>query len=75
VTDRDKLAANVASAKAIGKLAAEAALAKGIKSVVLDRGGARYHRNEAKGKDGKPVLVLGKLATLAEAAREAGLKF
>jgi Ribosomal protein L18 len=73
--DRDKLAANVASAKAIGKLAAEAALAKGIKSVVFDRGGARYHRNEAKGKDGKPVLVLGKLATLAEAAREAGLKF
>ena len=73
--DRDKLAANVAGAKVIGKLAAEAALAKGIKSVVFDRGGARYHRNEAKGKDGKPVLVLGKLATLAEAAREAGLKF
>jgi large subunit ribosomal protein L18 len=73
--DRDKLAANVASAKAIGKLAAEAALAKGIKSVVFDRGGARYHRSEGKGKDGKPVLVLGKLATLAEAAREAGLKF
>ena len=75
VPDRDKLAANVASAKVIGKLAAEAALAKGIKSVVFDRGGARYHRNEAKGKDGKPVLVLGKLATLAEAARAAGLKF
>ena len=73
--DRDKLAANVASAKVIGKLAAEAALAKGIKSVVFDRGGARYHRSEGKGKDGKPVLVLGKLATLAEAAREAGLKF
>jgi len=73
--DRDKLAANVASAKAIGKLAAEAALAKGIKSVVFDRGGTRYHRSEGKGKDGKPVLVLGKLATLAEAAREAGLKF
>jgi large subunit ribosomal protein L18 len=75
VSDRDKLAANVASAKAIGKLAAEAALAKGIKSVVFDRGGARYHRSQSKGKDGKPVLVLGKLATLAEAAREAGLKF
>ena len=72
---RDKLAANVTSAKAIGKLAAEAALAKGIKSVVFDRGGARYHRSENKGKDGKRVLVLGKLATLAEAAREAGLKF
>jgi large subunit ribosomal protein L18 len=73
--DRDQLAANVASAKTIGKLAAEAALAKGIKSVVFDRGGARYHRSTSKGKDGKPVSVLGKLATLAEAARAAGLKF
>ena len=71
----DKLAANVASAKVIGKLAAEAALAKGIKTVVFDRSGARYHHHNSKGKDGKPVLTLGKLATLAEAAREAGLKF
>jgi large subunit ribosomal protein L18 len=75
VPDHDQLAANVASAKTIGKLAAEAALAKGIKSVVFDRGGARYHRSTGKGKDGKPVTVLGKLASLAEAAREAGLKF
>ena len=74
--DRDKLAANVASAKVIGKLAAEAALAKGIKSVVFDRGGARYHQSWCKkGKDGTPMLVLGKLAALAGAAREAGLKF
>jgi len=73
--ERDKLAANVASAKVIGKLAAETALAKGIKTVVFDRGGARYHRSEHKGKDGKPVSVVGKLATLAEAARAAGLKF
>ena len=73
--DRDQLAANVASAKTIGKLAAEAALAKGIKTVVFDRGGARYHRSTGKGKDGKPVTVLGKLATLADAARAAGLKF
>jgi len=73
--DRDRLAANVASARVIGKLAAEAALAKGIKTVVFDRGGARYHRSTNKGKDGKPVSVLGKLATLAEAARAAGLKF
>jgi len=71
----EKLAANVASAKVIGKLAAEAALAKGIKIVVFDRSGSRYHWSKSKGKDGKPVTVLGKLATLAEAAREAGLKF
>ena len=44
---------------------------KGIQTVVFDRSGARYHWS--KGKDGKPVY--GKLATLAEAAREAGLKF
>ena len=75
VPDRDKLAANVAGAKVIGKLAAEAALAQGIKTVVFDRGGARYHRSQSKGKDGKPITVLGKLATLAEAARNAGLKF
>lgn len=75
VPDRDQLAANAASARVVGKLAAEAALAKGIKAVVFDRGDARYHRSENKGKDGKPVLVLGKLATLADAARAAGLKF
>ena len=73
--DREKLAANVTSAKAIGKLAAEAALAKGIKEVVFDRGGMRYHWSKGKGKDGKPVPVIGKLATLAQAARAAGLKF
>jgi large subunit ribosomal protein L18 len=58
--DREKLAANATSAKAIGTLAAKAALDKGIKQVVFDRGGAIYH---------------GKLKALAEAAREAGLKF
>ena len=60
VPNRDALSANVESAKAIGKLAAEAALAKGIKAVVFDRSGARYH---------------GKVKALAEAAREAGLQF
>jgi large subunit ribosomal protein L18 len=58
--DRDKLAANVASAKRIGQVAAEAALSKGIKQVVFDRSGARYH---------------GKVKALADAAREAGLQF
>ena len=58
--DREKLAANVTSAKTIGTLAAKAAIDKGIKAVVFDRGGARYH---------------GKVKALADAAREAGLQF
>ena len=69
--DRDKLSANVASAQVVGKLAADAALGKGIQTVVFDRSGARYHWSA--GKEGKPVY--GKLAALAEAARAAGLKF
>jgi large subunit ribosomal protein L18 len=60
VPDRDKLSANVSSAKRLGQAAAEAAKAKGIQTVVFDRGGARYH---------------GKVKALADAAREAGLKF
>jgi large subunit ribosomal protein L18 len=58
--DREKLAANVKSAKTIGTLAAKTAIDKGIKEVVFDRGGARYH---------------GKVKALADAAREAGLQF
>ena len=58
--NRDKLGANVASAKTIGAKAAEAAQSKGIKQVVFDRGTARFH---------------GKVKALADAAREAGLQF
>jgi large subunit ribosomal protein L18 len=58
--NREKLAANVTSAKAIGTLAAEAAKSKGIKQVVFDRSAKRYH---------------GKVKALADAAREAGLQF
>jgi large subunit ribosomal protein L18 len=58
--DRDKMRANAASAKVIGGLAAQIALSKGVKQVVFDRSGARYH---------------GKVKALAEAAREAGLQF
>ena len=73
VPERDTLAANVKSATVIGKLAAQAALDKGIKSVVFDRGSARYHWSKGKGKEAKPVY--GKVAALATAARAAGLKF
>lgn len=55
-----KLAANVESAKKVGAIAAETAKSKGIVSVVFDRAGAKYH---------------GKVKALADAAREAGLKF
>lgn len=51
---------NVEAASAVGKLVAERALAKDIKEVVFDRGGYIYH---------------GRVAALAEAAREAGLSF
>lgn len=80
--DRENLAANVAGAIVVGKLAAETALAKGIKTVVFDRSGARYHWSKGreekgeKGEKGKAVgPVLGKLAALADAARQAGLQF
>ncbi len=58
--DREKLGANVTSAKTIGTIAAKTAMDKGIKAVVFDRGGARFH---------------GKVKALADAAREAGLQF
>jgi large subunit ribosomal protein L18 len=51
---------NVAGAKVVGEIIAERALAKGIKKVVFDRGGHLYH---------------GRVAALAEAAREKGLDF
>jgi len=47
-------------AKLVGSLVAKRALSQGIKEVVFDRGGYKYH---------------GRVKALAEAAREAGLKF
>jgi len=55
-----KIKANVAGATALGKQAAEAAIAKGIKKVVYDRNGLRYH---------------GKVKALADGARQGGLEF
>lgn len=51
---------NIEAAKAVGEAVAKRALEKGITEVVFDRGGYVYH---------------GRVAALAEAAREAGLKF
>ena len=51
---------NIAAAKIVGKAIAERARGKGIEKVVYDRGGYQYH---------------GRVKALAEAAREAGLKF
>lgn len=51
---------NVAIAKDVGKRAAESAKQKGIVAVVFDRGGHPYR---------------GRVKALADAAREAGLKF
>ena len=51
---------NCDAAKVVGQLVAKKALEKGIKAVVFDRGGYIYH---------------GRVAALAEGAREGGLEF
>ena len=51
---------NTAAAAAVGRLVAERAKAAGVTRVVFDRGGFLYH---------------GRVAALADAAREAGLEF
>jgi large subunit ribosomal protein L18 len=51
---------NIGGAAEVGKMVAQRALAKGIETVVFDRGGYIYH---------------GRVAALAAAAREAGLNF
>ncbi|MEK6325581.1 MAG: 50S ribosomal protein L18 [Acidobacteriota bacterium] len=57
---RGRTGGNIAAANEIGKLIADRAIEKGIKQVVFDRGGYIYH---------------GRVRSLAEAAREAGLEF
>ena len=52
--------ARAAQAEVVGRVVAERALAKGIKKVVFDRAGYKYH---------------GRVKALAEAARKAGLEF
>ena len=50
----------MAAAKSVGALIASRAQEKGLAAVVFDRGGFQYH---------------GRIKALADAAREAGLKF
>lgn len=51
---------NIEAARIVGRLIAEKALSRGIKKIVFDRGGNLYH---------------GRIAALADAAREHGLDF
>jgi large subunit ribosomal protein L18 len=60
VRTKVKTGGNIAAASMIGALVAERAQKAGISTVVFDRGGYIYH---------------GRVRALAEAAREAGLKF
>jgi large subunit ribosomal protein L18 len=55
-----KTGGNIAAAKVVGMAVAKRASAAGISRVVFDRGGYAYH---------------GRVKALAEAAREAGLRF
>lgn len=55
-----KTGGNVEAAKLVGQLVGKRAAEKGIEQVIFDRGGFKYH---------------GRVAALADGAREAGLKF
>ncbi len=60
VSLRDAEGDKSAKARKVGELLAARAKAAGIEAVVFDRGGNRYH---------------GRIAALADGARESGLKF
>ncbi|HGM9945059.1 TPA: 50S ribosomal protein L18 [Proteus mirabilis] len=60
IIEQLKNTGNKEAAAVVGKIVAERALEKGIKSVSFDRSGFQYH---------------GRVQTLADAAREAGLQF
>jgi len=57
---REGSTGNVDAARAVGELAAQRARESGITQVVFDRGGFRYH---------------GRVAAVAQGARDAGLEF
>jgi len=60
IKEQVKYTGNKDAAAAVGKAVAERALAKGVQAVAFDRSGFKYH---------------GRVQTLADAAREAGLQF
>jgi len=60
VKDKADKGYNVDAATAVGQVIAGRALEKGIRDIVFDRGGYKYH---------------GRIKALADAAREAGLNF
>ncbi len=60
IKEKSAYGGNAEAAKSVGTLIAKRAAEKGIETVVFDRGGYLYH---------------GRVKALAEAAREAGLKF
>lgn len=60
VRDAGKNGGNLDAAKSVGELVAKRALENGIKTVVFDRGGYKFH---------------GRIKALADAARECGLEF
>ena len=60
LTDKSGKGGNASAAAAVGKRVAEKAIKAGVETVAFDRSGFRYH---------------GRVKALADAAREAGLKF
>jgi large subunit ribosomal protein L18 len=60
IKDAGKSGGNIEAAKTVGNLVAKRALENGIKSVVFDRAGYKFH---------------GRIKALADAARESGLEF
>lgn len=60
IKSKTKTGGNVEAAKFVGELIGKRAVEKGIETVAFDRGGYKYH---------------GRVAALADGAREAGLKF
>lgn len=60
IKDDIKYGGNIEAAKAVGRAIAERAKAAGVEKVCFDRGSCKYH---------------GRVAALADAAREAGLEF